>query len=186
MDEQEVISIAENQSEVLSAEEKAVANADYVGVSIPETTTEQPPDHTERIRLENEAYQRHFSALQEELAEIRKQFAVEEPLPPDPVAMLSGQVSDLRNGFQQLQQMLEQRQVEQHQSQQQAPQQIQFIQPPQQQYAYFQPQPMFQQTSPILPAPALPYFATPALMPTNTQAPVINFNGNGQNGGFRR
>ena len=159
-------------------------------VSVHEIPTSEPAqavpdDKAELIRLENEAYQRHFKALQEELSEIRQRFNIEEPPPPDPVAFLTGQVSDLRNGFQQLQQMLEQ-QNQIPPVQQQSPQQIQFIQPPQQQYAYFQPQPMFQQTSPILPAPALPYFATPALMPTNTQAPVINLNGNGQNGGFRR
>lgn len=162
-------------------------------VSVQEIPTSEPAqavpdDKSELIRLENEAYQRHFKALQEELSEIRQRFNIEEPPPPDPVALLTGQVSDLRNGFQQLQQMLEQRQqqIEQPQTQP-APQQIQFIQPPApQQYGFF-PQTMYpQQPAPIMPAPSLPYFSTPALMPTNTQAPVINFNGNGQSGGFRR
>lgn len=153
-------------------------------VSISETPT-PAPDQSERFRLENETYQRHFSALQEELAEIRKKYAVEEPPPPDPVALLTGQVSDLQNGFQQIRSMLEQQQQNQPPPvQQQTPQQIQFIQPPQ--YTYFpQPQPSFA-PPPILPPPALPYFATPMLPPTNTQAPVINFNGNGQTGGIRR
>lgn len=153
-------------------------------VSGMETTTCPPDNSAERFRLENEAYQRHFSALQDELAEIRKKFAVEEPLPPDPVTLLTGQVTDLQNGFQQLRNMLEQQQNQIPPVQQQSPQQIQFIQPPQ--YTYFpQPQPNFM-TTPIMPPPALPYFATPMLPPTNTQAPVINFNGNSQTGGIRQ
>lgn len=153
-------------------------------VSISETVPCPPDNSAERFRLENEAYQRHFSALQEELAEIRKQFSVEEPPPPDPVALLTGQVTDLQNGFQQLRNMLEQQQNQIPPVQQQSPQQIQFIQPPQ--YSYFpQSQPNFM-TTPIMPAPALPYFATPMLPPTNTQAPVINFNGNSQTGGIRQ
>lgn len=165
-------------------ENEIITQPEEQAVSEMETPT-CPPDNTaERFRLENEAYQRHFSALQEELAEIRKRYAVEEPLPPDPVTLLSGQVSDLQNGFQQLRSMLEQQQNQIPPVQQQTPQQIQFIQPPQ--YSYFpQPQPSFMST-PIMPPPALPYFATPMLPPTNTQAPVINFNGNGQTGGIRQ
>ncbi len=175
MEENEVIQVPPEQTQ--PAEEQAVSNSE------PPTC---PPDNSaERFRLENEAYQRHFSALQEELSEIRKKFAVEEPLPPDPVTLLTGQVTDLQNGFQQLRSMLEQQQQNQQPPvQHQAPQQIQFIQPPQ--YTYFpQTQPSFA-PPPILPPPALPYFATPMLPPTNTQAPVINFNGNGQTGGIRR
>lgn len=143
-------------------------------VSVAEIPASEP-DQSERLRLENEAFQKHFAALQEELSEIRQRFHIEEPPPPDPVALLTGQVTDLQNNFQQLQQMLSQ---QQNQQQQPPPQQIQFIQPPQPQQYSFYPQPMYQPPPAIMPAPALPFFSTPSLAPTNTQAPVLNFNGN--------
>lgn len=144
------------------------------------------PDQSERIRLENEAYQRHVSALMEELQEIRSKFQIAEPVQPDPFTVLSGEVNSLKSGFEELKQIMTKR-VE---AQQENPQQVQpqFNQVPQQAFPYFpqqgvsffpQIQPMFQ-TSTIMPAPALPYIATTTPMPTNMHVPQFNFNsGNG-------
>lgn len=156
-------------------------------VTVSELETVVPePDQSERIRLENEAYQRHVSALMAELQEIREQFHVQEPTPPDPVSVLTGEVNSLKNGFDELKQIIaEQQRVGNHQNNQ--PQgQPQFNQPqqafpyfPQQGFQFFPQQPMFQ-TSTIMPAPSLPYIATSTPMPTNFQVP--QFNMNNQNG----
>lgn len=143
-------------------------------VSEPENATS---DTGERVRLELDAYKRHFSALEEELKEIRQKYKEEDPLPPDPVSVLTGEVNSLKSGFEEIRQML----LERGQQQQQ---QVQQMQQPQG-YAFFpppMPQAMYQ--SPIIaPAPALPYITTPTPIPTNTQVPQINFNSN-KNGNF--
>ena len=145
------------------------------------------PDQSERIRLENEAYQRHVSALMAELQEIREQFHVPEPTPPDPVSVLTGKVNSLKNGFDELKQFITEQQRVGNPQNNQPQGQPQFNQPqqafpyfPQQGFQFFPPpQPMFQ-TSTIMPAPALPYIATSTPMPTNFQVPQFNLNN--QNG----
>ena len=147
--------------------------------------TSQETMQSEQIRLENEAYQRHVSALIAELQDIRKRFHVAEEVPPDPVSILSGEVNSLKNGFEELKQLMERRVEQQNTAPQvQQPQfsQMQQAVPyfPQQGVSFFpQMQPMFQ-TSTIMPAPTLPYIATTTPMPTNMQVPQFNFNsGNG-------
>lgn len=159
-------------SEMESIEQKEV-------ISEMETPTPEP-DQGERIKLELEAYQRHFLALNEELAEIRKRYNVPEDTPPDPVAVLSGEVNSLKSGFDEIKQMILDQRTQQDQAQGQQ-QQMMFQQPfiqqaPQMQFIP-QYQPMFQ-TSTIMPAPSLPYLATPPLIPTNTQVPQMNLNNN--------
>lgn len=137
------------------------------------------PDQSERIRLENEAYQRHVSALMAELQEIREQFHVPEQTPPDPVSVLTGEVNSLKNGFDELKQLIAEQQRVGNQQNNQPQGQPQFNQP-QQAFPYFPQyfqQPMFQ-TSTIMPAPALPYIPTTTPMPTNIQVPQFNLNGN--------
>lgn len=131
----------------------------------------EPDTSAERLRLENEAFKRHFSELNDEIEEIRRKFHVDPDEKPDPVKVLSGEVSELKNGFDELKNMLaSQPKQPEYQTQYQQP----MFQP---QIGYgFQPmyqQPMFQ-TSTILPAPQLPYFQTPNFMPMNTQLPQIS------------
>lgn len=146
------------------------------------------PDDSEKLKLELDAYQRHFTALEEELKEIRKKYKEDEKSPPDPVELLTGEVNSLKNGFEEIRQMLlnreKQAEVPQQQQQMQNIQQGFFQNPQPQGYAFFPPpvQPMFQSTM-IAPAPALPYITTPTPIPTNTQVPQFNFNSN-KNGNF--
>lgn len=167
MDEQE---LETEKEETTISETEAIEEV----VSEQENTT---PNTGERVRLELDAYKRHFAALEEELKEIREKYKEEEPIPPDPVTVLTGEVNSLKNGFEEIRQML----LDRGQQQQQPSQQVQ--QP--QSYAFFPPpipQAMYQ--SPIIaPAPALPYITTPTPIPTNTQVPQINFNSN-KNGNF--
>lgn len=141
----------------------------------------------ERIRLENEAYQKHFLALQQEIEEIRKKFpdTSETSGDEDPVKRLSGEVTELKNGFGELKELL-------RKSQEKSTQQInqnQPFQPYQQPIQQIFPQPnpyyppMFQ-TSTIMPAPPLPFIHTPSFAPANIVPPVLNGSSfNKQNGG---
>lgn len=149
-----------------------------IGVSETENTI---PDQSERIRLENEAYQRHVSALMAELQEIRSKFQIADPVQPDPFTVLSGEVNSLKSGFEELKQIMTSKMES---CQNQTPQvQTQYNPVYQQSYPYFpQVQPMFQ-TSTIMPAPTLPYIATTTPMPTNMQVPQFNFNS--QNGNMK-
>lgn len=141
----------------------------------------------ERIRLENEAYQKHFLALQQEIEEIRKKFpdASEAHGDEDPVKRLSGEVTELKNGFGELKELIQK-------SQEKSAQQInqnQPFQPYQQpiQQVFPQPNPYYPpmfQTSTIMPAPPLPFIHTPSFAPANIVPPVLNGSSfNNQNGG---
>lgn len=141
----------------------------------------------ERIRLENEAYQKHFLALQQEIEEIRKKFpdTSETSGDEDPVKRLSGEVTELKNGFGELKELLQKsqekstQQVNQNQPFQPYQQPIQQIFP--QPNPYYPP--MFQ-TSTIMPAPPLPFIHTPSFAPANIVPPVLNGSSfNNQNGG---
>ena len=141
----------------------------------------------ERIRLENEAYQKHFLALQQEIEEIRKKFpdTSETSGEEDPVKRLSGEVTELKNGFGELKELLRKsqekstQQVNQNQPFQPYQQPIQQIFP--QPNPYYPP--MFQ-TSTIMPAPPLPFIHTPSFAPANIVPPVLNGSSfNNQNGG---
>lgn len=183
--------INENTS-TISVPETVNQNGEEEVISNTKNTTSEPEtqnfgSNEERIRLELEAYQKHFLALNEELAEIRKKYQDPEAAPPDPVTLLSGDVSDLKNEFDEIKKMiLQQQQRQQDQAPQMQQQGVQHTIPqgqtqPQMMYQNpFMPfvpqiQPMFQ-TSTIMPAPTLPYLATPPLIPTNTQVPQFNYN----------
>lgn len=185
-------------------EEQAVETSD----PIPETPVETPAPaataesvNSERVKLENEAYQRHFQALQDEIAEIRKKYpdAGTEMEPEDPVKRLSGEVNDLKTGLGELKELMKSQQAQaanNAQAQAQAVQQQnqgnagnayqQPVQPyfqPVFQQPYYTP-PMFQ-TSTIMPAPPLPFIQTPSFAPANTLPPMLSRgggNGNGMNG----
>ena len=141
----------------------------------------------ERIRLENEAYQKHFLALQQEIEDIRKKFpdTSETSGDEDPVKRLSGEVTELKNGFGELKELL-------RKSQEKSTQQMnqnQPFQPYQQpiQQVFPQPNPYYPpmfQTSTIMPAPPLPFIHTPSFAPANIVPPVLNGSSfNNQNGG---
>lgn len=141
----------------------------------------------ERIRLENEAYQKHFLALQQEIEEIRKKFpdTSETSGDEDPVKRLSGEVTELKNGFGELKELIQKsqeksaQQINQNQPFQPYQQPIQQVFP--QSNPYYPP--MFQ-TSTIMPAPPLPFIHTPSFAPANIVPPVLNGSSfNNQNGG---
>ncbi len=141
----------------------------------------------ERIRLENEAYQKHFLALQQEIEEIRKKFpdSSEEEINDDPVKRLSGEVTELKNGFGELKELIQKSQEKSIQQMNQN-QPFQPFQHPIQQ-VFPQPNPYYPpmfQTSTIMPAPPLPFIHTPSFAPANIVPPVLNGSSfNNQNGG---
>ena len=151
--------------------------------------------YSERVKLENDAYQRHFQALQDEIAEIRKKYpdAGAETEPEDPVKRLSGEVNDLKTGLGELKELMERQQAQAANNAQALQNQgdtgntyQQPVQPyfqPVFQQPYYTP-PMFQ-TSTIMPAPPLPFIQTPSFAPANTLPPMLSRgggNGNGMNG----
>ena len=163
--------------ESVATEEKSVEQKSETG-KVPE----------ERMRLENEAYEKHFAALREEIANIRKKYPAgpSDVVDEDPVQKLYGEVGELKNSFSELKELLQKPQQATSQNPNQTFQQgIQYQQAPQ----FFQqgaPQayypPMFQ-TSTILPAPALPFIQTPTYAPAITMPPAFgnNMNSNGGN-----
>lgn len=163
--------------ESVATEEKSVEQKSETG-KVPE----------ERMRLENEAYEKHFAALREEIADIRKKYPAgpSDVVDEDPVQKLYGEVGELKNSFSELKELLQKPQQATSQNPNQTFQQgLQYQQTPQ----FFQqgaPQayypPMFQ-TSTILPAPALPFIQTPTYAPAITMPPAFgnNMNSNGGN-----
>ena len=163
--------------ESVATEEKSVEQKSETG-KVPE----------ERMRLENEAYEKHFAALREEIADIRKKYpdGPSDVVEEDPVQKLYGEVGELKNSFSELKELLQKPQQATSQNPNQTFQQgFQYQQAPQ----FFQqgaPQayypPMFQ-TSTILPAPALPFIQTPTYAPAITMPPAFgnNMNSNGGN-----
>lgn len=141
----------------------------------------------DRIRLENEAYQKHFLALQQEIEEIRKKFpdTSETSGDEDPVKRLSGEVTELKNGFGELKELIQKSQEKSTQQMNQN-QPFQPYQHPIQQ-VFPQPNPYYPpmfQTSTIMPAPPLPFIHTPSFAPANIIPPVLNGSSfNNQNGG---
>ena len=187
---------AENKIPVVPEDEITLIPEDEsVSAAFPPSGAEQPTpsnapvDSTsDRVRLENEVFQRHITAIKDELDEIRRKYSVPESSPPDPVLALSAQVDELKNGFAEIKNLLTE-------TKQQPPVQQPVQQPIQQPPVFPTPawqmpypyqvttaQPMFQ-TSTIMPAPPLTYFQTPTLMPTNTQAPQFSNFANNNNGG---
>ena len=152
-----------------------------------------PDTGNEQLRLENEAYQKHFAALNQEIEEIRRRFHAVPEAESDPVQQLSSEVNSLKNGFDELKNMIANSRQEtatqnpaQPQQVQQQTQQNMFQNP----FGGYYQQPMFQQYSPplfqasaIMPAPPLPYIQTPTIMPLNTQVPQINHIQSNLNGG---
>lgn len=161
----------------VATEEKSVEQKSETG-KVPE----------ERMRLENEAYEKHFAALREEIADIRKKYPAgpSDVVDEDPVQKLYGEVGELKNSFSELKELLQKPQQATSQNPNQTFQQgFQYQQAPQ----FFQqgaPQayypPMFQ-TSTIMPAPALPFIQTPTYAPAITMPPAFgnNMNSNGGN-----
>ena len=161
-----------------------------VETPVPAATAESV--NSERVKLENDAYQRHFQALLDEIAEIRKKYpdGNAETEPEDPVKRLSGEVNDLKTGLGELKELMKNQQAQAGQQQNQGNAGTAYQQPVQ---PYFQPvfqqpyytPPMFQ-TSTIMPAPPLPFIQTPSFAPANTLPPMLsrggNGNGNGMNG----
>ena len=137
--------------------------------------------------MENEAYQKHFLALQQEIEEIRKKFpdSSEEEINDDPVKRLSGEVTELKNGFGELKELIQKSQEKSIQQMNQN-QPFQPFQHPIQQ-VFPQPNPYYPpmfQTSTIMPAPPLPFIHTPSFAPANIVPPVLNGSSfNNQNGG---
>lgn len=147
-----------------------------------ETTENLKKIPEERIRLENEAYEKHFSELIKELESIREKFPADSSeKTQDPVKKLSGEFDQLKNSFSELKEMMQKQQRNQNGNPvfqntfpysgtpvftQGAPQ------------PYYPP--MFQ-TSTIMPAPALPFIQTPNFAPAITATPNsgnnMNFNG---------
>lgn len=200
------------ETNIVEAEETAVPadtpKTEEQAVETPAPTPENPVEqpapvvtaesvYSERVKLENDAYQRHFQALQDEIAEIRKKYpdAGAETEPEDPVKRLSGEVNDLKTGLGELKELMERQQAQAANNAQAQAAQNQgnagnaYQQPVQ---PYFQPvfqqpyytPPMFQ-TSTIMPAPPLPFIQTPSFAPANTLPPMLSRgggNGNGMNG----
>lgn len=138
----------------------------------------------ERIRLENEAYEKHFSELIKELESIREKFPSDSSeKTEDPVKKLFVEFDQLKNSFSELKEMMRKHQQTQNsnsgfQSTFQYSGNPVFTQGAAQPYY----PPMFQ-TSTIMPAPALPFIQTPNFAPTITMPPVSgnNMNSNGGN-----
>ena len=173
------------EHETLLPEDEGLAPAPPKQTSEPSANA---PD-LDRARLENDVYQRHFAAISEEIAEIRRQYQVAEPAPPDPVTVLFEQVNGLKMGFDEIKNMIAESQQREHEKPiQQTPQPppIQQIQPmfPAPPWNPYPITPMYQ-TSTIMPAPQLTYFSTPTLAPTNTHAPQFSqfMNSNTSTGG---
>jgi len=198
------------ETNIVEAEETAVLadtpKTEEQTVETPAPTPENPVEtpapavtaesvYSERVKLENDAYQRHFQALQDEIAEIRKKYpdAGAETEPEDPVKRLSGEVNDLKTGLGELKELMERQQAQAANNAQALQNQgdtgntyQQPVQPyfqPVFQQPYYTP-PMFQ-TSTIMPAPPLPFIQTPSFAPANTLPPMLSRgggNGNGMNG----
>lgn len=190
----------EKENPAVSVEEQGVTEV-FNAVEPAETSesgteSEQastPDAGNEQLRLENEVYQKHFAALNQEIEEIRRRFHAEPEAEVDPVQQLSSEVNSLKNGFDELKNMIANSRQEKATQNPAQPQQGQ----PQAQPNMFQnpfggyyQQPMFQQYSPplfqasaIMPAPPLPYIQTPTIMPLNTQVPQINHIQSNLNGG---
>lgn len=170
--------------------------------SAPDASSNGNPEN-ERLRLENEAYRKHFFALNQEIEEIRRRYnSVPEP-EVDPVQQLSNEVSELKNGFDELKNLIvNSPQNAPGNASQTMPGQPErqpqpngngintIFQQPYNNAGYFQQPPMFQpycapmfQTSTIMPAPTLPYIPTPTIMPMNTQVPQLNNITSTMNGG---
>lgn len=204
----EETNVVETEETTVPAEEP---KTEEQAVETPYPVTENPVEHpspettaesvnSERVKLENDAYQRHFQALQDEIAEIRKKYpdAGAETEPEDPVKRLYGEVNELKTGLVELKELMKDQQAQvANNAQAQAGQQqnmgnagTAYQQPVQ---PYFQPvfqqpyytPPMFQ-TSTIMPAPPLPFIQTPSFAPANILPPMLsrggNGNGNGMNG----
>lgn len=190
----------EKENPAVSAEEQGVTDVSSAGepAETPESGTESeqasiPDAGNEQLRLENEVYQKHFAALNQEIEEIRRRFHAEPEAEVDPVQQLSSEVNSLKNGFDELKNMIANSRQE---TATQNPAQPQQGQPQAQQNMFQNPfggyyqQPMFQQysqplfqASAIMPAPPLPYIQTPTIMPLNTQVPQINHIQSNLNGG---
>ena len=95
-DEKKTEALLENQPENTSENtpENASVNSDPV-----------PGNDIEQIVLENEAYRRHMEALNAEILEIRNRFGVTDT-PVESVAVLSGEVSELKSCFSELKEIL--------------------------------------------------------------------------------
>ena len=195
----EETNVVETEETTVPAEEP---KTEEQAVETPSPVTENPVEtpapavtaesvYSERVKLENEAYQRHFQALQDEIAEIRKKYpdAGAETEPEDPVKRLSGEVNDLKTGLGELKELMKNQQAQAGQQQNQGNAGTAYQQPVQ---PYFQPvfqqpyytPPMFQ-TSTIMPAPPLPFIQTPSFAPANILPPMLSRgggNGNGMNG----
>lgn len=199
--EKTAVPTEEPKTEEPNTEEQAVETPspvpeNPVETPVPAATAESV--NSERVKLENEAYQRHFQALQDEIAEIRKKYpdAGAETEPEDPVKRLSGEVNELKTGLGELKELMKNQQAQAANNMQTPVQQqnqgnagTAYQQPVQ---PYFQPvfqqpyytPPMFQ-TSTIMPAPPLPFIQTPNFAPANTLPPMLSRgfgNGNGMNG----
>lgn len=188
--EKTAVPTEEPKTEEQAVETLAPIPENPVETPVPAATAESV--NSERVKLENEAYQRHFQALQDEIAEIRKKYpdAGAEMEPEDPVKRLSGEVNDLKTGLGELKELMKNQQAQAGQQQNQGNAGNAYQQPVQ---PYFQPvfqqpyytPPMFQ-TSTIMPAPPLPFIQTPSFAPANTLPPMLsrggNGNGNGMNG----
>ena len=193
MDAENKIPVIPEEEVTLIPEDESVSAAFPIPGTEQPTTDNAPSDSTsDRVRLENEVFQRHITAIKDELEEIRRKYSTPESSPPDPVLALSAQVDELKNGFAEIKNLLtETKQQPPVTAQTPTPVQQTMPQPPvfptpawQMPYPYqvTTAQPMFQ-TSTIMPAPPLTYFSTPTLMPTNTQAPQFNSFSNNNNGG---
>lgn len=161
-DEKKTEALLENQPKNTSENtpENASVNSDPV-----------PGNDNEQIVLENEAYRRHMEALNAEILEIRNRFGVTDT-PVDSVAVLSGEVSELKSGFSELKEILHKIEGQQNAPAASVPQQTQQAWFPQMvQQPMMQPAPMFN-------SPALPYIQTPSYAPIMPAIPQFNPGGN--------
>lgn len=131
-----------------------------------------PGNDNERIALENEAYHRHMEALNAEILEIRNRFGVTDK-PVDSVAVLSGEVSELKSGFSELKEILQKIEEQRNAPAASIPQQAQQAWFPQ-----MVQQPAMMQTAPMFNSPALPYIQTPSYAPIMPAIPQFNPGGN--------
>lgn len=166
MTEEEQIEIEDDGAE-MPPESKGSVETPETGVSTVDS---------ERLKAENEAYQRHYDALREEISEIRKKFHVEGVTAEadDPIKRFSGELEELRGGFAELKELI--RNVQQPVQQQ--PQYQQQYQQPWQQYSPQQMVSPIFQPSPIFGAAPLPYIQTPTFAPQIIMPPMPGANNN--------
>lgn len=142
---------------------------------MPEVIEEIPPENqfsatetaiaTDRELAELDAYKRHTEALKIELAEIRERFGDDDGgSAVDPLKDIRAEMAEMKSGFAEIKAMFEELRNNNNNGSSNNP-------PP----ASGQPQPYyFQQPTPAMPPPIMPFYQTPSFPPIIPAIPTFN------------